>query len=98
MKDEERQARLVQEYEEGRTAYTLKEKALKDKCFLEMRADLMLKFQQTTFREDDVRTEIWRKMQAIEWLDGKLTDLINNGTIAEDDLKGFQKVKQFFKR
>lgn len=96
--DDEQKAALTSIYAEGKTAFTLQEKLLKDRCFMEMRADLMSKFEQTTFKEEEERTEIWRKMQVIAWLDDKLTQLVNDGKIAEDELKGFQKVKQFFKR
>lgn len=97
MNDQE-EDKLVQDFENGKTAYSLKEKLLKDTAIIQMKADLMQKFETTGFKEDDERREIWRKQQVIAWFDDILTQIINNGTIAEAELKGFAKLKQKFMR
>lgn len=96
--DEQRYADLVDEMQQGRDAYTLKEKLMKESLFIEMRAELMRRFEKTSFKEKEEREEIWRKMHTIAWFDNNLTQLIDNGRLAEDELSSFDKVKRLFKR
>ena len=58
-----------------------------------MKADLMMKFEETGYKDDDERREVWRKLQTIAWFDNNLTEIINNGKMAEEELKGFAKFK-----
>ena len=94
MSDKEKQ--LLDIYEDGRNAYTYQEKLIAEKAFIQMKADLMFKFESTGFKDDDERREVWRKLQTIAWLDQALTEIVNNGKIAETELKGFEKFKQKF--
>jgi ethanolamine ammonia-lyase large subunit len=87
---------LEKQFNEGRAAYTLLEKAQAEKAFIQMKADLMLKFENTGFKDDDDRREVWRKMQTIAWFEQTLNEVINTGKIAEQELKGFTKFKQKF--
>lgn len=84
MSDEKK---LVDDFQEGVTAYNLQEKLLLDKSFIQIKADLMIAFEQTGFKDNDERTEVWRKMQTVAWLEQSLTDITNNGKIAEQELK-----------
>ena len=94
----ETEADLKKMYNAGITSYTLQEKMQKEAAFIQMKADLMLKFEETGFKDDDERREVWRKLQTIAWFDNSLTEIINNGKIAEEELKGFAKLKQTFTR
>ena len=94
----ETEAELKKMYNAGITAYTLQEKMQKEAALIQMKADLMLKFEETGFKDDDERREVWRKLQTIAWFDNSLTEIINNGKIAEEELKGFAKLKQTFTR
>jgi len=94
MSDKEKQ--LLDVYEDGRNAYTYQEKLIAEKAFIQMKADLMFKFENTGFKDDDERREVWRKLQTIAWLDQTLTEIVNNGKIAKDDLSKYEKFKQKF--
>ena len=98
MNEDQEKDKLVQELESGKTAYSLREKLLAEQAFIEMKAGLISKFEQTEYRDDSDRTEIWRKMQVIAWFDDILTQIMNNGKIAQEELKGFAKFKQVFTR
>lgn len=87
---------LIDAFDNGRNAYTLQEKLITEQAFVEMKAELMFKFENTGFKDDDERREVWRKLQTIAWFDGILTEIVNNGKIAEKELKGFEKFKSFF--
>lgn len=86
--------KLSDEYVSGITAYTLQEKLLLEKSFIQIKADLMISFEKTGFRDDEERREVWRKMQTVAWLEQSLTDIVNNGKIAEQELKS----RGFFER
>ena len=92
-KDQEEKI-LEDAYKNGCASYTAIEKLQLTTAFMEMRADLMESFVSSQFAENDVRTEAWRKMQTIAWLERCLTDIVDNGKIAEVELKGFAKFKQ----
>lgn len=94
----EQEEKLVEDYQNGLTAYSLQEKVLKDAAIIQMKAALIEKFEATSYKDDKDRTEIWRKMQVIKWFDDILTEIVNDGKIAEQELKGFAKLKQVFKR
>ena len=79
--------KLVEQYQEGVTAYNLQEKLLIDKCFIQIKAELMIAFEKTGYKDNDDRTEVWRKMQTVAWLEQSLTDIVNNGKIAENELQ-----------
>lgn len=86
--------KLVDDFQEGVTAYNLQEKLLLDKSFIKIKADLMIAFEDTGFKDDDERREVWRKMQTVAWLEQSLTEITNNGKIAEQELK----TRGFFER
>lgn len=90
----EKEKQLKKDFDAGINAYTYLEKMQAEKAFIQMKADLMLKFEDTGYKDDDDRREIWRKLQTIAWLEQSLTDIVNNGKIAEVELKGFAKFKQ----
>lgn len=87
---------LERDFTNGVSAYTFNEKMQKEKAFMQLKADLMLKFENTSFKEDDDRREIWRKMQTIAWFEQTLNEIVVNGKMAEKKLKGFAKLKQKF--
>jgi len=89
--------KIVDEYTEGESAFSLREKLISNQAFIEMRAELINKFENTTYDQANDRTEIWRKMQVIAWFDGILTEIIQTGKIAEEELKGFSKFKSILK-
>ena len=95
---EDKEKKLTEDFVNGQNAYTLNEKVQAEKAFIQMKAELMLKFESTGFKDDEDRREIWRKMQTIAWLEQTLNEIINTGKIAQEELKGFAKLKQKFKR
>lgn len=89
---------LEREYDEGISAYTLKEKLQANASFIQMKAELVLKFEGTGYKDDDDRREVWRKLQTVAWLEQCLNNIVDNGKIAEVELKGFAKLKQVLTR
>ena len=55
-------------------------------------------FEGTGYKDDDDRREVWRKLQTVSWLEQCLCNMIDNGKIAEVELKGFAKLKQVLTR
>ena len=96
MNKDQEESKFEDMYKDGCSAYTALEKTQINRSFLEMRTELMESFVSSRFEESEVRTEAWRKMQTIAWLERCLTDITNNGKIAEVELKGFAKLKQKF--
>lgn len=94
--NDDREKKLVEAYEDGRNAYSYQEKLIAEKAFVQMKADLMFKFESTGYKDDDERREVWRKLQTIAWLDQTLTEIVNNGKIAEQELSRFDKLKRKF--
>ena len=95
---EDKEKKLTEDFINGQDAYTFNEKMQAENAFIQMKAELMLKFENTGFKDDDERREVWRKMQTIAWLEQSLNEIINTGKIAQEELKGFAKLKQKFKR
>ena len=48
---------LERDYDEGMTAYTVKEKLLLESSYVQMKAELVLKFEGTGYKDDDDRRE-----------------------------------------
>jgi hypothetical protein len=93
---DDNERKVLEAYEEGRNAYSYQEKLVAEKAFTQMKADLMFKFESTGFKEDDERREVWRKMQTIAWLEQTLTEIVNNGKMAEQELSRLGKLKRKF--
>lgn len=89
--------KLEQLYKDGRDAYTLQEKMQAEKAFIQMKANLMLRFENTGFKDDEERREVWREMQILAKFEQSLNEIINTGKIAQEELKGFAKLKQKLK-
>lgn len=65
------------------------------RAIMTMKADLISKFEKTKFKETDERDEIWRKIQAINWLDKTLEHVMRTGQLAEKTL--LQRIKDRLK-
>ena len=89
---------LTQDYQDGVTAYTVKEKLMLQSAYMQMKAELVMKFEGTGYKDDDDRREVWRKLQTVSWLERCLNNIVDNGKIAEVELKGFAKLKQVLNR
>ena len=96
--DKKDQKQLEKDYVDGIAAYTLDEKMQLNSSFIQMKAELVLKFENTGYKDDDDRREVWRKLQTVAWLEQCLTQIVNNGKIAEVELRGFAKLKQVLTR
>ena len=88
------QEQLTEDYNNGRDAYTYQEKMQAEAAFIQMKAELMLKFESTGYKDDDDRREVWRKLQTVAWLEQSLTEIVNNGKIAEVELSRFAQFKR----
>lgn len=65
------------------------------RAIMTMKADLISKFEKTKFKDTDERDEIWRKLQAINWLDKTLEHVMRTGQLAEKTL--LQRIKDKLK-
>lgn len=79
--------KLIDDFESGRNAYTYLEKMQAELAFIQIKADLMMKFEDTGYKDDEDRREIWRKLQTVAWLEQSLTEIVNSGKMAEQELK-----------
>jgi len=78
---------LIKAEEEGRIAYSLQEKLLNETVISKMKEELMLTFAETKLEDDDLRRDLWQKYFVIQWYNDCLTDIIDSGKIAEDNLE-----------
>lgn len=61
---------------------------------LQIRAELVRQFEKTTFKQTEERDEIWRKMQALDWIERTMTKVVRDGKVAEKTL--LEKIKDKF--
>lgn len=61
-----------------------------------IKAELMAEFERTTFRQTAERDEIWRKLQAVSWLENTIGHVVMTGQLASKTL--LQRVKSGLKR
>jgi hypothetical protein len=91
MTDDEKN-RLEEQISKGLNAEAVLKNPEFIKAMTSIRGELILHFERTTFKQDDERAEIWRKMQVVEWLEGALTRSLTHGEIAKKTLA--QRVKE----
>ena len=60
-----------------------------------IKATLMGQYEQTKFNQNDERTEIWRKLQSLEWVKKELTEVIVTGEMSQKTLLDRLKKKVF---
>ena len=56
------------------------------KAFVMIKATLINGFEQTKFKEHKERDEVWRKLQALNWLETELTNVMQTGKISQKSL------------
>jgi len=56
-------------------------------ALIAIKARLMQETMNTDVGQGDQRTEIWRKYQLLQWLEEELTTVIDDGTIASNELE-----------
>lgn len=63
-----------------------------------LKAEYFMAFEQTKFKDDDVRAEVWRKMQALTAIEQDMQRIISEGRRASETLaeKVKRKVKEVF--
>lgn len=77
---------LEAQAQEGRAAERiLDDPAFKSAC-LTIRADLLERFEDSRFSDDEERTEIWRKLQSLRAIENELRSVLDTGKLAEQTL------------
>lgn len=89
-KDEE--LRLEQQVSRGLNAEAILNNPEFKRAFTAIRGELILQFERTKFKEEAERTEIWRKMQTVDWFEGIIVKIMTNGEVARKTLA--QRVKE----
>ncbi len=66
-------------------------------AMIAIRGELFDKFQNTKFKQNDERDEIWRKLQTIDWLESYLKEVMETGELASHTLSLLEKAKKAIK-
>lgn len=83
MKDKED---LERDIERGANAKKILNNPEFSSAFSMIKATLINGFENTKFDQSDERDEIWRKLQALNWLEDQIQEVINNGKMSEKAL------------
>lgn len=86
MTREERLERCAKEIAEGKNAEDWLNNPLYLKSFVVIKANLIQKFQETKHNDQDLRDEIWRKIQALNWVDDQIKIHVKRGDQAKSTL------------
>ncbi len=91
MKDEQ-ELKLQEDAARGHQAKVVLNNHVYQEAFIAIRAQLFNAFENTKFRDHDERDEAWRKLQAINYIEGYLRRVMESGIKAESTLA--DRVKQ----
>ena len=83
---------LNNEVNRGELARQVTDNPVYREAFIMMNAQLMSDFQDTKFKQQDERDEIWRKMQTLNRFESFFEQLMENGKFADATLR--QKLKK----
>lgn len=86
--------KLKQEASRGVLAQQVMENPIFQEALMLIRADLMLKFERTKFKDSDERDEIWREMNTLANIEQKLKKTLENGKLCQNELTVFQKTRR----
>lgn len=78
--------RLDEDVERGVLAHQVLNNPIYQQSLIAIRAQLFSQFEQTKFRDRDERDEAWRKLQAINYIEGYLSRVMQTGQLAERTL------------
>lgn len=92
----ENEAKLEQQYLRGQQAQELLEHPLMAEALTAIRADLYEKFSRTKTGESDMREELWRKQQTVDWFESYLKNVLTTGRLAHETL--LQRAKRALRR
>lgn len=92
----EQDLKLGEDAERGIAARDILNNPIYREAFIAIRAQLFGQFEQTKFRQSDERDEAWRKLQAINFIEGYLSRVMQTGKLAEMTLK--ERVKNTARR
>ena len=87
-----REQALQQEKSRGVRARQVLDNEIYKEAMTALKAELYQGFINTKFRDSDERDEIWRKQQAVEFVESYLQEVMETGKIAEATLA--QKLKK----
>lgn len=65
------------------------------KAFIAIKAHLLSEFENTKFKQQEERDEVWRKLQSLNFIERQLTEVMQTGKIAEQTLT--DKIKTRFR-
>jgi hypothetical protein len=79
--------KLVDTVEKGLEASKTLHSPAFQTAMITIKARLMDETMSTNVDQEEKRTEIWRKYQLLQWLEAELTEVIDSGTIATNELE-----------
>ena len=82
--DQEKSAR--HEMSRGAQAQAVVDNPIYQEAFMLIRADLMSKFEGSTFRQMKVREQIYRELKAVNKMEDIFTQVMQNGKMGESTL------------
>jgi len=89
--------RLTQEVVREQAAESVLNNAEFKRFFLEYRGQLFDSLSHTKWNEIDKREEIYRQLKSLNTMEAKLTEAINTGKMARDELNRMQKAAKAVK-
>jgi hypothetical protein len=88
---------LENERSRGEMARQVIENPLFQEAFIAKKAKIMSDFEATKFRDQDVRDELWRKMQTLRDIEHYFTSILSTGKMANQEISRLQKMKNKLK-
>ena len=90
----DKEKRATEEVSRGRLAEQVISNPIFREAFVIIRADLMLKFEQSTFKQADERDEIWRRLNNLNKLEQLIKEVMLTGEMGKKTLSLLDKFKR----
>ena len=87
----------MQERSRGQLAAQIVESDTYQTAWIAIRAQILSDFARTKFKEDDVRSELWRKLQNLDRLEAQFASAMTTGKVAAQKISALQKAKNTVK-
>ncbi len=88
------EAKLKEAAKRGQDAERVLKNPIYNEAYLVIKADQISKFESTKYDQQNERDEIWRKLQALNWVQQEMERIMRNGEVAQKTL--LEKIKDKF--
>lgn len=68
---------------------------LYQEAIISIKGDLLMQFEDTKLRDDELRHELWQRMQLLKEFTGKFEDILRRGEKAREKLTMLERAKNF---